>query len=126
MKQAIMKKWVKALRSGEYPQGRGQLLDEKGGYCCLGVLCDLAMMEGVTDFTPKGIPNRNKYGGSYEFLPTEVKKWAGMKTENGSLRNIEIETPWGYTVSSLTEFNDEMKYDFDKLADVIEENWRKL
>jgi hypothetical protein len=126
MKQAIMKKWVKALRSGAYKQGKGQLFDEKGGYCCLGVLCDLAMMEGVTDFTPSNQTATNKYGGSYDFLPGEVKKWAGMKTEDGSLRNIEIETLSGYTANSLTEINDEAKYDFDQLADVIEENWRKL
>jgi hypothetical protein len=30
--------WVKALRSGEYQQGRGGLRSEDK-YCCLGVLC---------------------------------------------------------------------------------------
>lgn len=34
-------KWVKALRSGEYKQGTGQLRNSKAEYCCLGVLCDL-------------------------------------------------------------------------------------
>ena len=40
--KANRKKWVAALRSGKYKQGKGQLydnLDEK--YCCLGVACDL-------------------------------------------------------------------------------------
>lgn len=32
--------WVRALRSGEFKQGRGQLR-HAGRYCCLGVLCQL-------------------------------------------------------------------------------------
>ena len=31
-------KWVEALRSGKYRQGRGQL-QTAGRYCCLGVAC---------------------------------------------------------------------------------------
>lgn len=34
--------WLKALRSGEYEQGKDSLKDETGGYCCLGLLCHLA------------------------------------------------------------------------------------
>lgn len=34
-------KWLKALRSGEYKQGRGQLCIQDR-YCCLGVACVIA------------------------------------------------------------------------------------
>ena len=34
-------KWVEALRSGKYKQGRNYL-NSKGAFCCLGVLCDLS------------------------------------------------------------------------------------
>lgn len=34
-----IKKWVKALGSGRYKQGRGTLGDIDGTNCCLGVLC---------------------------------------------------------------------------------------
>jgi hypothetical protein len=34
------KKWVDALRSGKYAQGRNALR-KRNRYCCLGVLCDL-------------------------------------------------------------------------------------
>lgn len=37
MKPEMVKKWVKALRSGKYRQTRGSLKFE-GAYCCLGVL----------------------------------------------------------------------------------------
>ena len=34
--------WLEALRSGQYPQTRGTLQDAHG-YCCLGVLCKVAL-----------------------------------------------------------------------------------
>jgi hypothetical protein len=36
--------WMKALRSGEYEQGR-QRLRRGNDYCCLGVLCKVAGLE---------------------------------------------------------------------------------
>lgn len=39
MDKKLKEKWVKALRSGKYPQGKNMLYDGMtGGYCCLGVL----------------------------------------------------------------------------------------
>ena len=40
MDQRIKKRWIKALRSGEYEQGRGQLCKDNK-FCCLGVLYDI-------------------------------------------------------------------------------------
>lgn len=34
-------KWVKALRSGEYKQGKNGLYNSDGSYCCLGVACKI-------------------------------------------------------------------------------------
>jgi hypothetical protein len=46
MDKEIKEKWLKALRSGEYKQGRNLLYQSKidgteERYCCLGVLCDV-------------------------------------------------------------------------------------
>lgn len=41
MNQELKRKWVKALLSGKYAQTRGELKDRRG-YCCLGVLRDVA------------------------------------------------------------------------------------
>lgn len=38
--------WVEALESGTYPQTQRCLRDRRG-YCCLGVLADVAMQRGV-------------------------------------------------------------------------------
>lgn len=36
------KDWIKALRSGDYSQGNGKLVDSENNYCCLGVACRVA------------------------------------------------------------------------------------
>jgi hypothetical protein len=41
MDAELKKRWVAALRSGEFKQGRG-LLRDGDQYCCLGVLCSVA------------------------------------------------------------------------------------
>ena len=56
-------KWLVALRSGKYKQGNGILLDDEGGYCCLGVLQSIVGAPCKGDFLdPKvarevGLPN---------------------------------------------------------------------
>jgi hypothetical protein len=39
-KREDIKRWIRALRSGDYKQGAGRLQSTKG-FCCLGVACDL-------------------------------------------------------------------------------------
>ena len=41
MKAEIKQKWLEALRSGSYTQGRNALRSSDDSFCCLGVLCDL-------------------------------------------------------------------------------------
>lgn len=41
MKKEIADKWVAALRSGKYKQGRQYLRTFEDNYCCLGVLCEI-------------------------------------------------------------------------------------
>lgn len=54
MKASLKKKWVAALRSGDYKQGRNSLKQGKGDkatYCCLGVLCEIeGLRRAPTDF----------------------------------------------------------------------------
>lgn len=54
MSQEIKTKWVEALRSGDYMQGVGRLKDDKGAYCCLGVLQMCVL--GEVDRDIAGIP----------------------------------------------------------------------
>lgn len=113
MHPEIRARWVAALRSGEYAQGRGSLRDGNQ-YCCLGVLCDLAVKDGVIG-EPTLFGLRYYYGecGDSELLPFEVIQWAELEeadpTVNGislTVRNDSFEDPWN----------------FNRLADLIEKH----
>ena len=58
MKKGWKRKWVKALKSGDYEQGKERLMSKRGGdtakFCCLGVLCSLVNKE-----SKKGVYYRN-------------------------------------------------------------------
>lgn len=112
MKKSIMKKWVAALRSGEFKQIKGRL-ETSNGNCCLGVLCNLALIEGVCDFT-KG-EDINFYDDRSGLLPPSVMEWAKIKSNNGIIPNKYY----------LTTLNDE-GYSFNEIADIIEENYKSL
>lgn len=141
MKPEIKKRWIEALRSGKYNQGRGYLCKDDS-FCCLGVLCELAMEDGVI---PRSAPRRVRSGssqvggvvtyggrGSDYMPPEEVYKWAGAsRYELGiSIKSFEQVredskdrlAPWTQAdhVPSLSELND-VGCDFGLIADVIED-----
>lgn len=133
----IKAEWLRRLRSGEYPQTRRGVLRAGGGYCCLGVLCDIAVCQGIARWD--GFSCRA--GGAYTMvLPAPLCSWAAGKKE-------EILEP--YTVDSreaaglfprgspqhtfltqrvvgvpdevmLSVLNDSGLFDFEDIARVIE------
>jgi hypothetical protein len=122
MKKEIADVWVQALRSGEYEQGKHSL-NEKGKFCCLGVLCEIALKDNVVEkkvFTflddDDSIEETVRYDGSSAFLPERVQDWAGMKSDSGL---------YDYNQPSLTQMNDS-DFEFDVIADFIEENYERL
>jgi len=80
MNPEIKAKWVAALRSGEYRQtDRGVLNDGEGGWCCLGVLCDLYAKDvgDEWEWTPCSDAMRLRTGSTYYPAP-EVRAWAAF------------------------------------------------
>ncbi len=61
MKADLRERWIEALNSGEYKQGKKGLRLANGSYCCLGVLCDISGLgewdEGTSywDYTVPGV-----------------------------------------------------------------------
>jgi hypothetical protein len=122
MNAAVKAKWLEALRSGRFPQTHGTLRD-KVGYCCLGVLTELAQNEGVCKM-------KSLDGEHHEYLPVDsdpglygetagllgvVQDWAGIR--NSTAPELDYAK---YGVSSVIGLNDELRLTFAQIADVIE------
>lgn len=107
------KRWIKALRSGDYEQGRGVLkrtcenIPDK--FCCLGVLCEIhpSTVERPTGSGQSffGWLSDNDLTGAT--LPSEMRK---------DLKMDEI------LIGNLIEMNDMQFKNFNDIADWIEEN----
>lgn len=122
MREDIAKKWVKALRSGEYKQGSYSLRNEKNEFCCLGVLCNIHAQEhpvlAATQISSK------TYLGSSSYLPFEVKEWAEMTSKCGQLPSGKF-TVGNEDYYDLAQMNDEGN-DFATIANWIESNYKEL
>ena len=112
--QENRKKWIEALRSGEYGQTKEVLCDGEGNYCCLGVLCQVYENE-----EGKALPStyEGTYDAGIEHLGgfPEVKKWVGLRDDTG-----RFEYKNGVPAERLSMLNDECDWDFNQLADLIE------
>jgi hypothetical protein len=119
MKPEIKQRWVEALRSGQYRQGTGALRAH-GHYCCLGVLCDLAIQDevlpGWEHFNSEGCDTTDPLAWQGDFLPERVRDWAGLSNVNPRVEDPEEE---GEDVG-LSIVNDERQCSFSRIANIIE------
>ena len=116
MRKEIADLWIKALRSGDYEQGR-LYLNADGKFCCLGVLCEVAIKSNVHISHYK--TNRTmiqQYDGYIASLPMSINEWSGIKTGNGAFIDDH----------SLAGANDFEGKDFDEIAELIEHYWSIL
>lgn len=121
----VIERWVEALESGKYRQGRGYL-NREGRFCCLGVLCELAADEGVVDrVTRVGLDgNYVNYGGCSAVLPDEVISWAGLASPNPPVRYQDTYGGDSFLrVSDLVFENDGNGRTFWEIANLIRTNY---
>lgn len=127
MNADVKAEWVEALRSGEYEQGESFLRRTNGEFCCLGVLCELAVKHGVIP-EPTLEPNASVYyyidesvQDSYDaWLPPKVKEWAGIEADEGRMPEpLPFKNDEKGTTNNLTGLNDN-GYTFAEIADIIE------
>jgi hypothetical protein len=104
-----IRKWIKALKSGDYEQGKKQLYKASSDkYCCLGVACKLYAKEKKVNF--------KELIKIHQVLPGKVQDWLGLEYCNPSmLKHFEG--------LSLTVMNDSGKYNFRDIADCIEKEY---
>ncbi|QDP56460.1 MAG: hypothetical protein Tp152SUR00d2C52646391_56 [Prokaryotic dsDNA virus sp.] len=101
------KKWIAALRSGEYIQGYHALQRPSGAFCCLGVACKV--YEKNTDKNLATGPHSIIEGGSL-YAQKEVMHWVGLRTGKGEPMNEGL---------SLIDLNDRGT-SFNGIANILE------
>lgn len=117
-----VEKWLEALESGEYEQGRTYLHTKENGveeYCCLGVACEVAQANGI-ELKVEVENGAFYYDGSSAFLPHVVQEWVRLAFSDGSPND-----DYYSTLSSLTSMNDK-GVPFREIAQYIRENYHKL
>ena len=124
MKADIKTRWVTALKSGDYPQGFGYLSvydrdSETNTYCCLGVLCELAVADGFV--VKSSISDVRLYDDDDCSLPFAVVDWAGLHEINPRVL-VDGDESDADGKAHLSEINDSHDYSFTKIADLIEQH----
>ena len=100
MEASLKAKWIEALRSGKYKQGRLALRTRDDHFCCLGVLCDVS---GVSEWEENG--QRYSYDGALCLPPSPLRNQ--LTPEAGH---------------ALMAMNDHSGMSFPDIADWIETN----
>jgi hypothetical protein len=137
MKKEIADRWVAELRSGKWTQIDGLLGKGDTGRCCLGVLCEVAVQDGIIgkelDFqgSPSGslrvVYDDEHQRRSGETLPPDVRDWAGIDTDNPKIRvngksvPLSIVNDYNFSPSSKGS-----GLTFEQIADAIAEQYEEL
>lgn len=134
----VIQKWIDALTSGEYQQGRGMLQSTAGEYCCLGVLCDLYIKETGQGSWVRGSALIKgdefvefAHGSDYVYsMPTwEVYRWAGLAEGEDEYEKaptwVEVDNEEKDIRGTfcLTDLNDSKNFTFEDIANVLRENY---
>lgn len=107
-----MRMWTRALKSGQYKQGKGSMRAYGGGYCCLGVAMDIAFANGCE---VTGVEN----WGTTSSLPPKVAEWYGLPTgDRSDPRLVEVGALKGIRFQRASVLNDS-KVPFGIIADQI-------
>lgn len=112
MNSQVKQRWVKALRSGEYEQGRSALRSSSNGFCCLGVLCDVYAQDHDVEWEKDGF-DLYTFDHANEYLPDSVRIWAELNDVNPSVSHKNH-------IICLSDLNDTGRT-FDQIANIIEE-----
>lgn len=127
MKKSDVKRWVKALRSGDYQQGIEYLCyeDEISGdftYCCLGVACDVL---NENDWVKHPRSNGWSIGEYKEFdIPSTSNLYGWGYADTASFPSKEILKKMGLGTTyaqKLTKLNDS-GWSFNRIAEKIEKD----
>lgn len=109
-------KWLAALRSGDFQQGRRVLRSVSNEFCCLGVAAEIFKLEGMKVW-PNFTNEHFYYDGDSTLAPGYVQEALGIGPCGDVLREGLLQQP----VESLVCMNDNGKT-FAEIADIFEAN----
>lgn len=114
--QPFLHRWIDALRSGKFKQGRGRLrIPHEDRHCCLGVACVL-----LKDEIPSIGEFMEQYPGATH-LPEPVAavlEAEGVPVDHGNIEvHVEGRREW---VSNLNDRLGADRADFATIADLLE------
>ena len=124
MHEEIKRRWITKLESGNYTQTKSVLADDTG-YCCPGVLCEIAVEDGIVFkseaasrvwYTSK-LDDSDTEGA---VLPFAVRDWAGLPNVNPDVSHPDEDGD--VQIESLAELNDN-DMPFSEIAELIKENF---
>lgn len=128
MRAEIKERWIDALLSGDYKQGTGRLRrqgDDDGPdeFCCLGVLCELAVKDGVVERRdpPTGVTCYS-YGANDDeadsvVLPESVAAWVGLESLSATYTTNDSDGEGELTVDN------DAGAKFEQIAEIIREKF---
>lgn len=109
--EQVVNLWIKALRSGKYKRQRTALRCD-GGFCCLGVLCDLAVKDGGASWQlVNGSSSMYSFLGESYSLPKVIKKFLKLSDNE---------------IGGLVDLNDVQCLSFTQIALYIETNIKPI
>lgn len=119
MNTQIKEKWIEALRSGRYKQGKLRLRDNDNNFCCLGVLCDIYVLQtgkaewqpGEKDWTIVLKNGEEDTGG----LTPQILAWAELPLDDA------LVMAGGKHLSTINDSHSEYS-SFGDIADIIQKN----
>lgn len=104
--------WVEALESGNYKQGQDWLFND-GSYCCLGVLCQIQ----------RTLVNECDMGVTSYCLHSSNPCFSVLNSLGNFPEQVTVKLD-NQVLISLAELNDEGKFTFEEIAEVIKEIWK--
>ena len=110
MDKKIKETWIKALKSGEFKQGR-EFLERDGKYCALGILSLLSLVEGQCTYNQ--IDGLGRFDNKRFTLSYNTLTWAGM-----DLEDFKAEVIYEGESTSIGDLNDR-GLSFKELARII-------
>ena len=102
--------WIRALKSGEFKQGKGYL-ERDGEYCALGILSLLSLIEGQCTYNQ--IDGLGRFDNKRFTLSYNTLNWAGM-----DLEDFKIDVIYEGESTTIADLNDR-GLSFKELARII-------